>query len=664
MNDPSRPQPEQETSPGAVPPQASPAGETAGEGTTPSSEQQPAAEAAPRQQRPGENPAAQGASPQAEQPAERPATEQAEAAQAVSPAEEAGETAAAAATGEETTAAEGAAPPGGEAQQEETPQKDATSSGKSDSQESSQPKRPTRPRRQIRVGYQAADLKAGLARPRPVHPVASTQETTKESEEPQSATLGQPATEAPSLPPRTRPRQTQQHLESPASRRGRRSRAPQEPPAEVPLEPEVPAVPLEQVQVDLPEDLEQEIEAALAGQSLNPDLVQTAGGELAETDLKGRQRGRILSISAEDVFVDLGRRHQGVLPLKQFDPEKEPPQVGQTIEVLVTGFDQEEGLYTLRLPAAGAEVESWDDLQPGTLVEATVTGQNKGGLECKVGHIRGFIPISQVALQRVDDLSPYLGQRLLCRVMEANPQRRNLVLSHRAVLEQQRAEARERLLAELAPGQVRTGKVVRIQPFGVFVDLGGVDGLVPISRMSWARISHPKQLVSEGDQVQVKVDEVDPTAGKVTLSMRDLMPNPWDEVASRYPVQSVVRGRVTRVADFGAFVELEPGVEGLLHISEISHRRVWRVSDHFKEGDEVEVEVIAVDPEKRRISLSRKSLEARAEEAAEAKRRAEKEAAEEEALEAVTKKKKKAPPQNLKGGLDRPRGGEVFGLKW
>ncbi len=519
---------------------------------------------------------------------------------------------------------------------------------------------PSRRKRSIRVGYQAADLKAGLARPRPVHPVAPS-----EQKEEQPSSEEETVAEDTPLPPRTRPRQTRQHLESPASRRGQRRRqpAPQQQPSEVP-EPETPAVPLEQVQVELPDELEQEIEAALAGQSLNPELVQTAGGELADADLKGRQRGRIISISAEDVFVDLGRRHQGVVPLKQFSPDKDPPQVGQVLEVLVTGFDQEEGLYTLRLPAAGAEVENWDDLQQGTIVEVTVTGQNKGGLECKVGHIRGFIPISQVALQRVEDLSPYVGQRLLCRVIEANPQRRNLVLSHRAVLEQQRAEAREKLLAELSPGQVRTGKVVRVQPFGVFVDLGGVDGLVPISRMSWARISHPKQLVSEGDQVQVKVEEVDPGSGKVTLSMRDLMPNPWDEVATRYPVQSVVRGRVTRVMDFGAFVELEPGVEGLVHISEISHRRVWRVSDHFKEGDEVEVEVIAVDPEARRISLSRKTLEARAEEEAQAKAQAEREAEQEQALETAVKKKKKTPPQNLKGGLDRPRGGEVFGLKW
>ncbi len=623
MSQQSQPQPEQE----------SPLPETSS-GTEASSRQ---AEAASQGQ-PETSPEPQAASPAAETSPEK------------TPGEE--NTAAAADAGDSGTPEPRPSGPDSSGQSPAPPA--ATESPHPDSPQEQPPRR----RRSIRVGYQAADLKAGLARPRPVHPVAPPPEEAP-PEEPETVTEDTP------LPPRTRPRQTVQHLESPASRRGRRRAQPQqESPSEEAPEPETPAVPLEQVQVELPDDLEQEIEAALAGQSLNPELVQTAGGELAEADLKGRQRGRIISISAEDVFVDLGRRHQGAVPLKQFPPDKEPPQVGQTVEVLVTGFDQEEGLYTLRLPAAGAEVENWDDLQAGTIVEATITGQNKGGLECKVGHIRGFIPISQVALQRVEDLGPYLGQRLLCRVIEANPQRRNLVLSHRAVLEQQRAEAREKLLAELAPGQVRTGKVVRVQPFGVFVDLGGVDGLVPISRMSWARISHPKQLVSEGDQVQVKVEEVDPGSGKVTLSMRDLLPNPWDEVATRYPVQSVVRGRVTRVMDFGAFVELEPGVEGLVHISEISHRRVWRVSDHFREGDEVEVEVIAVDPEARRISLSRKTLEARAQEEAQAKARAEKEAAEEQALETAAKKRKKTKPDNLKGGLDRPRGGEVFGLKW
>ncbi len=570
--------------------------------------------------------------------------------------------------------------PQGAASSEPTPsqQPEESSSGAAESgsvggsplgsaqQEASQAETSARPteaepgklRRRIRVGYQAADLKAGLARPRPVHrPLPPT----KKSEEP--------------LPPKARPAQTTQPLESPQAAK------PSSPPPAPPVAPSVPSgprqvqmelpeaptgpaaqVPLPKEAPELPEDLEREIEEALAGGSLNPQLVQTAGGELAQQDFKGRQRGRVVIISEEDVFVDLGRRYQGAVPRKQFGEKL--PEVGQEIEVIVTGFDQEEGLYTLRLPSAGAEVENWSDLQPGTVVEVTVTGQNKGGLECKVGAIRGFIPISQVDLRRVEDLSPYVGQHLLCQVMEVNPQRRNLVLSHRAVLERQRLEARNRLLAELAPGQVRTGKVVRIENFGAFVDLGGVDALVPISRMSWARISHPRQLVSVGDQVQVRVEEVDTASGKVTVSMRDLMPNPWDEVATRYPPQSVVRGRVTRIVDYGAFVELEPGVEGLLHISEISHRRVWRVTDHLQEGQEIEVEVLSCDPQARRISLTRKPIERRAEEQARAQAEAQRQQEEEQRLAEQVQKKKPKRTQPLKGGLDRPPSGEVFGLKW
>jgi ribosomal protein S1 len=401
-------------------------------------------------------------------------------------------------------------------------------------------------------------------------------------------------------------------------------------------------------------ELELEYQEALGGLSLE-EIVEGQGTAASEADIlpESRVRGRVDKIQRGDVFVDLGGRNQGVLPLAQFP---EPPEPGAILEFIVVRLDPEDGLYSLTLPGGAVSVEDWSDLAEGMAIEVLVTGHNKGGLECQVKNIRGFIPVSQISLYRIEDLAPFVGQKLICLITEVNPERRNLVLSRRAVLEREKAESRDKLLGELAPGQVREGIVRSIRDFGAFVDLGGIDGLLHVSQLSWARVKHPSDVLKEGEKVTVKVQKVDPETGKISLAMKELTASPWTNVAARYPVKSTVTGTVSKIMDFGAFVQLEPGVEGLVHISELAHHRVFRVGDIVREGQEVEAQVMSVDEEKQRIGLSMKAVAARPEPA----KKAEPEP-EEASVPAGPRKERKTP---LKGGIGRGSGGESFGLKW
>jgi small subunit ribosomal protein S1 len=304
-------------------------------------------------------------------------------------------------------------------------------------------------------------------------------------------------------------------------------------------------------------------------------------------------------------------------------------------------------------------VGNWDEVSEGQIIEVNVTGANKGGLECQVAGIRGFIPMGQVSIYRVENPEELVGQRLACVVTEANRDRRNLVLSHRAVMERERNELRDKMLAELAPGQIREGIVRSMKDFGAFVDLGGVDGLVHVSQLSWDRVKHPSEVLEVGQKIKVRVEKFDKDTGKVSLSYREVGTNPWQNVESQFPVGSRATGPVSRVMDFGAFVKLAPGVEGLIHISELAHGRVFRVSDVLSEGQEVEVKILSVDSEKQRISLSLKALMEPP-----VKPGQHKLADEDMPLPADAPKPPKKHVANLKGGIGGPSGGEKFGLNW
>ncbi|MCH7753002.1 MAG: S1 RNA-binding domain-containing protein [Planctomycetes bacterium] len=424
-------------------------------------------------------------------------------------------------------------------------------------------------------------------------------------------------------------------------------------------EPEKKSYPPPNVRDKLSPELEQELTAALGSESLDSLIEKSSAGDADSSELAPGTRltVTVAKLHREDVFVELGGRNQGVLPLKQFEGQT-APEVGAQIEVVVVRLDDEQGLYEMALPTAAVDIGNWDDVAEGQIVDVTVTGSNKGGLECQIAGIRGFIPMGQVSIFRVENPEEYVGQRLNCVITEANRSRKNLVLSHRALMERERKEQREKLLAEVAPGQIREGVVRSLQDFGAFVDLGGVDGLLHVSQLSWERVAHPKDVLSVGQTIKVRVEKVNRESGKISLAYRDLGASPWENVESKYPLGTRVKGTVSKLMQFGAFVKLEPGVEGLIHISELGHGRVQRTGDVVSEGQEVEVKVLSVDPEAQRIGLSLKALEAKP--AATDKETSAAEAAEPEAPPPVSKKRKTP----LRGGIGGPSTGQQFGLKW
>ncbi len=357
------------------------------------------------------------------------------------------------------------------------------------------------------------------------------------------------------------------------------------------------------------EEMERQLQEAMSGMS-DKDLYgesrpQSARGKPAAAP--GPKKGKVFRIHGQDVFIDLpGGRTQGVLPLMQF-PEG-PPALGTEIEVTIEGFDSANGVMLLSRKGAAVEAD-WSSVAVGMTVEARVTETNKGGLSVDVNGIRGFMPISQIDLYRVEDVEQFVNQRLLCLVTEVNPEERNLVVSRRALLEKQREELREKTWIELAEGQIRQGIVRSVRDFGAFVDLGGVDGLLHVSEMSWQRVKDPSSIVQPGQTVKVVVLKLDREHRKISLGLKQLTASPWDNIGEKYHIGDLVTGKVSRLMDFGAFVELEPAVEGLIHISELAAQRVFRVSDIVKPEQEVQVKVLSVDPTQRRISLSLKAAQ-------------------------------------------------------
>jgi ribosomal protein S1 len=255
----------------------------------------------------------------------------------------------------------------------------------------------------------------------------------------------------------------------------------------------------------------------------------------------------------------------------------------------------------------------WSSVTQGMVVEGRVTAVNKGGLSVEVNGIRGFMPISQIDLYRVEQPEQYVNQRLRCVVTEVKPEEKNLVVSRRYLLEKERDEQKEKFWATLDVGQVRKGVVRSIREFGAFVDLGGADGMIPVSELSWERVKHPQDVLKEGQTVEVKVMRLDREARKIGLSMKQLLVSPWDTLEQRIAIGSTIKGKVTRLAEFGAFVEVEPGIEGLVHISELANYRVRKASAVVQVDQEVDARVLSIDKENRRMSLSIKAASMKSE---------------------------------------------------
>jgi small subunit ribosomal protein S1 len=394
---------------------------------------------------------------------------------------------------------------------------------------------------------------------------------------------------------------------------------------------------------DLDAKLDAQVDAALGGLT-EDDLYGFNKPQSAEPASEGLRRGKIVSIDKDSVFVDFGGKSQGLVPLLQFEEE---PKVGDEREFKVERYDAEEGLLILSLKGSTASNVTWETLEIGQIVEGVVTAVNKGGLELTVKTMRAFMPAGQVDLYHVPDLSQFINQKFTAEVTAFERQGQNIVLSRRNVLEREREEKKKKLMEELAVGQVRRGTVRNVMDFGAFVDLGGVDGLLHVSEMSFRRVRNPNEIVKIGDVVDVKILKIDPDTGKLSLSLKQARGvDPWADADARYAIGSQITGRVTKIESFGAFIEVEEGIEGLLPISEMSHRRIRTPAEIVKEGDTLRLVVISVDPVARRMSFSLKQASP-----AEAPPAASPAAGAPPAAAAETKPKKKRP--ELRGGLDR-----------
>jgi small subunit ribosomal protein S1 len=323
--------------------------------------------------------------------------------------------------------------------------------------------------------------------------------------------------------------------------------------------------------------------------------------------------GIVVQIDREEVLLDIGYKTEGVIPSRELsirhdvDPS-ELVKVGDRVEALVLQKEDKEGRLILSKKRAQYE-QAWGDVEGKKERDEVVTGTVievvKGGLIVDIG-LRGFLPASLVEMRRVRDLTPYIGQQVECRIIELDKNRNNVVLSRRACLEQSQSASRTTFLNQLQKGQVRSGVISSIVNFGAFVDLGGVDGLVHVSELSWKHIDHPSEVVEVGDEVTVEVLEVDFERERVSLSLKATQEDPWQAFARTNSINQVVNGEVTKLVPFGAFIKVFEGIEGLVHISELAERHVEIPEQVVQVGDKLFVKIIDIDLERRRISLSLK----------------------------------------------------------
>lgn len=357
---------------------------------------------------------------------------------------------------------------------------------------------------------------------------------------------------------------------------------------------------------DEPKSLDAEIEAAMDGLDLQEiGLPARRGGKQQpakkEKDSEsGLTSGQVVEVRGDDVFIELGPRMQGFVPAIEFD---ELPEVGTTIQVTLRNRE-EDGLWRLSFKDAQV-LAAWNDLQVGSLVKARVTGQNTGGLELSIGSNKAFMPASQVDVSHVADLSTKIGETMVCSVLEIDRGKKRVVVSRRVVLEEERRKAREDAMGDLAVGAVVKGKVTRLESFGAFVDIGGVEGLVHVSNISRKRVNSAEEALQLGQDVEALVLEIKDGGKRIGLGLKQLEPSPWDQLPPHITEDGVVTGKVTRLMDFGAFVEIADGLEGLCHVSQMGlggGRR--RADEAVKVGEEISVRILSIERDRERLSLS------------------------------------------------------------
>lgn len=335
-----------------------------------------------------------------------------------------------------------------------------------------------------------------------------------------------------------------------------------------------------------------------------------------KTALEGELlKGTVLKISGDDVVVDIGLKSEGVVPRREFLAPDGSLRVhpGDQVDVIFERDDESGGLRLSHERAV--RLRLWDDLEKAyrenTIIHGHIVERVKGGLACDIGGMQAFLPGSQLELRPVHNLDPYLGQEVPVRVIKLNKKRGNIVVSRKAVLEQEQSALRGVTLEHLQEGQIVTGVVKNVTEYGVFVDIGGIDGLLHVTDLSWGRVAHPKDMVSPGDEITVKVLKFDRDKQRVALGFKQLLPDPWLDAADRYPIGAHVQGKVVSLTDYGCFVELEAGIEGLIHVSELSwSKRMKHPSKLVQMGQEIEAVVLDVTPKDRRISLSLRQAQA------------------------------------------------------
>jgi small subunit ribosomal protein S1 len=326
--------------------------------------------------------------------------------------------------------------------------------------------------------------------------------------------------------------------------------------------------------------------------------------------------GKVVRIDQDEVLVDIGYKSEGVIPMnelsirKSVDPHDEV-ELGEEVDALVLTKEDQDGRLILSKKRARFE-KAWRKIEAaaesGEPVEGTVIEVVKGGLIIDLG-VRGFLPASLVDIRRVQNLDEFLGTKIECKVIELNRSRNNVVLSRRAVLEEERKEVRQQILDRLQPGMVVEGAISNIVDFGAFVDLDGIDGLIHISELSWSHVNHPSEILSIGDVVPVKVLDIDRDRQRISLGLKQTQEDPWQRVIDTYRIGDELEGKVTKVVTFGAFVEIMDGVEGLVHISELAHHHVENPREIVEPGQDVRVKILEIDSERRRLSLSVKRVE-------------------------------------------------------
>lgn len=356
------------------------------------------------------------------------------------------------------------------------------------------------------------------------------------------------------------------------------------------------------------EELQRELEDAM--KDLPKEKVETSYEEsIKNFEPNTIVSGRIISIDSTKVIVDIGYKSEGEVPLAEFDSHPKPE---EKIEVLLETVEDESGEIVLSKKKADRQ-RGWERLiqtkKEGDMVEGKVIRKIKGGLLLDVG-VPVFLPASQIDIRRSGDISEYIGQQLKAQIIKIDEQRMNIVVSRRRLIEEERRKMKEKLLEELQENQIVVGVVKNIADFGVFVDLGGIDGLLHITDMSWGRISHPQEMVNIDDRIEVKILKLDRKRERIALGLKQKTESPWSTVEAKYPVDTRVKGKVVNIMPYGAFVKIEDGIEGLVHISEMSWtRRITNPNEIVNIGDEVEVVILAINKEKQEISLGMKQVE-------------------------------------------------------